>query len=395
MQTTDGFAGLRCLDCEQIFAADEVTHRCPDCTGALEPAYDEESLQTAHENLRRGPAPRSDGLARFEAVLPFPADSLLTMAEGSTPTVDCPGLAETFGVSQVLIKDEARNTTGGIVDREMALAVTAASQHGAADVSLPTTGNGGQAAAAYASRGGIDSHSFVPSRTTFANKAMINVHGGEMNVIGGRYPDAVDAFENSNEEWYSLAPFATPYRHEGAKTIAYELVAQLDSLPDAIVHPTGHGTSLFGIYRGFRELAATGTIDEIPRLYAAQPEGCAPIVTAHDEGTSEVAPIDSPDTISGPLEIPDPEGGSYVLDALDETNGGAVTTTDKELLEGAVSLAQAGVPTSATGGAAISGGENLADRGAFESDDTVLLINPTTANRECDILRSHLMSKGI
>lgn len=394
MQLTDGFDGLSCLDCGNQFSVDTTTGRCPDCGGALEAIYDEGILGEVHESRFAEQSP-SPGLSDFEGVLPFDAGAIPTLAEGATPTVDCPTLADGVGAASVCVKDEARNTTGAVTDREMALAVAAADQQGATEVALPTTGNAGQSAAAYAARAGIESTTFAPSRSNFANKAMINVHGGEMNVVGGRYGDAVEAFADASEDesWHSLAPFATPFRHEGAKTIAYELVTDLGAAPDAVVHPTAHGTVLFGMFRGFRELASTGTINDVPRLYAAQPEGCAPIVTAHKEGT-DPSPVEQPDTISGALEVPDPAGGKYVLDAIDETEGDAVAVSDKTLLEESVSLAQAGVPTSATGGAAVGAVKALGEQGEFEGEN-VVLINPTTSNREADILRSHLMSKGI
>lgn len=398
METTEGFTGVRCLNCEQVFEPD-TTGRCPDCGGILDPTYDEETLQGFHEQLLDGDSgngPTDRGLARFATALPFTGDQLVTLAEGTTPLVECPTLADEWNVDRVLVKDEGRNGTGGLVDREMALAVTAAREHGASDVALPSTGNGGQAAAAYAARAGLDSHSFVPSRTTFDNKAMINVHGGDMNVVGGRYPDACEVFESELAEgWHSLAPFETPYRHEGCKTLAYELVASLGAVPDAVVHPTSHGTGLVGIASGFRELAQTGAVATKPALYAAQAAGCAPLAEAWNTDEHDPDPVEHPDAICGPLEIPDPAGGPLVLDALEETGGGAIATSDDEMLDGAVTLAQAGVPTSATGGAAVSGGQALADRDTFDADDTVVLVNPTTANRESDLLRSHLMKQGI
>jgi len=395
METTEHFAGLRCLACEGLFDPETATHGCPDCGGALEPTY--EDLASAHEETFGGSEPGSIGIGRFAPVVPVAEERLVTAGEGGTPLIDCPDLADDLGVGAVLLKDEGRNGTGGIADRGMALAVAAARERGATDVALPTTGNGGQSAAAYAGRAGLASHSFVPSRTTFANKAMINVHGGDMNVVGGRYPDARSAFEDAieGEDWHSLAPFAEPYRHEGIKTLPYELVATLGGAPDAVVVPTGHGLSLVGIDRGFRELARTGWIDERPRLYAAQADGCAPIATAWDGGQDAVDPVEYPDAICGPLEIPAPAGGDYVLDALEETGGGAVATPDEEILDGAVGLASDGVPTSATGGAAVSGARTLAESDAFDDDETVVLVDPATANREADILRSHLMKQGI
>lgn len=395
MKTTDAFTGLRCLDCDGEFEP-TTTHRCPDCGGVLDPTYGTAELEAFHERLRDEGIKTGPGLGQFAPLLPFDREQLITLGEGATPLLESPPLADELGVERVVLKDEGRNATGGLADREMALAVTAASEHGASEVALPTTGNGGQAVAAYASRAGLDSHSFVPSRAVFANKAMINVHGGEMDVVGGRYPDAREAFDDAmGVDWYSLAPFETPYRHEGTKTVAYELFAALDDVPDAVVHPTGHGIGLVGIEKGFGELARTGTVDRVPRLYAAQPSGCAPVVTAWEAGKSSHDPVEHPDTICGSLEIPDPAGGSLVLDALDSTAGGAVAPDDEAILEAATSLSGAGIPTSATGGVAVSGAKRLATRDAFDANDTVVLIDPATANREADILRSHLMRDGI
>jgi threonine synthase len=395
METIDELAGLRCLDCGGRVDPGRAAGRCPDCQGPLEPTYD--SLEDAHDRLLGGEPGEPSGLERFAPVLPIARDRLVTLGEGSTPLVGCPTLADEFGVDRVHLKSEGHNGTGGIADRGMALAVSAAREQGAGTVALPTTGNGGQAAAAYAARAGLDSQSFVPSRTTFTNKAMINVHGGEMTVVGGRYPDAVSAFRDAiaGEPWHSLAPFAEPYRHEGIKTLAYELVAALGKAPDAVVVPTGHGLAAVGVDRGFRELATTGGIDRRPRLYAAQAAGCAPIATAWEDGDSDPRETEHPDALCGPLEIPDPAGGTYVLDAIAETGGGAVAVPDDEILESAVTLAGAGVPVSATGGAAVAGTAALAETGAFTGDDHVVLVDPATANREADILRSHLMSKGI
>ncbi|WP_436935915.1 threonine synthase [Halovenus marina] len=391
METTDAFAGLRCLDCAEQFDPVSTTHRCPDCGGTLEPTYGSDELATATESMPDEPR----GIADFAPVLPVPADSLLTTGEAATPRIDCPDLADEFGVGGVGFKAEGCNPTGGVIDRGMAVAVSVAREHGADEVALPTTGNGGQSAAAYASRAGLDSHSFAPSRTPFANKAMINVHGGEMTVVGGRYSDAREAFESAASDHYSLAPFATPYRHEGIKTLAYELHLDAEPTPDAVVCPTGHGGTLVGIYKGFRELATAGAIESIPHLYAAQAAGCDPIAAAWERGARTHDPVDHPDTICGPLEIPDPAGGSYVLNALETTGGAAVAVEDEAILEAAVSRSGAGVPTSATGGTAVAATRRLADQGAFEPNETVVLVDPATANREADILRSHLMKQGI
>jgi threonine synthase len=392
MQTTEAFAGLSCLDCG--VDTDPDGRRCPSCGGALAPTYDEDALAAAHEQLFAAdgtPARPGEGLARFAPALPFGADALVGLSEGATPLLSCPTLTDEWGV-EVRLKAEGANPTGGLVDREMAVAVTAAREQGASGVALPTTGAGGQAAAAYAARADIEATAAVPSRSSFDTKAMINVHGGEMNVVGGRYPDAVAAFADRGDGAHSLAPFETPYRHEGPKTLAYELAA---CDPDAVVHPTSHGTGLVGLHRGFRELAATGVIDTPSRLYAAQPAGCAPVVEAWEADRDAVEPVKYPDTIVGALEVPDPAGGSHALAAVTATDGGAVAVADDRLLDAALDAARAGLPVSATGGAAVAAGTALAEQGAFGDSETVVLVDPATANRETDMLRSRLMSEGV
>ncbi len=393
METTAAFTGLRCTDCGTH--ADADAQCCPDCGGHLDGTYDHGELAVDREHLDPG---TSAGLAAYADLLPFDGEWLVTAGECGTPLLPCPGLAADLGVEAVYAKDEGASTTGAALDRGMALAVTAAREQGATDVALPSMGNGGQAAAAYPARAGLDSHSFVPSRTPFINKAMVNVHGGDMSVVGGRFADATVAFEDAmaEEDWHSVAPFANPYRHEGMKTLAYELAAQLDwTAPDAVVHPTGHGAGIVGLRKGFDELERHDLAAVDTRLYAAQAAGCAPYATAWEDGEDDPAPVEHPDSIVGPLEIPDPAGGARVLDALDATGGAAIGTPDQDILEGATSLAEAGVTMGASGGAAYSGAQALADQGAFDDDDVVVLVNPTTGNKEADILRSHLMSKGI
>ncbi|WP_137288575.1 threonine synthase [Natronorubrum halophilum] len=396
MKTTDAFAGLECVDCGGVFDVDG-SQQCPDCGGALDPTYDYDAIDLDRDTLESRPF---DSQWRYEELLPFPRESAVTTNEGATALVDCPDLAAELGVERVLIKDDGRNPTGSTTDRGQSVALTAASQRGATDVALATTGNGGQAAAAYAGRAGLESHAYVPSRSSFTTKAMVNVHGGDMNVVGGRYDDAVGAYEEGlaeHESWHSVHPFHTPYRHEGAKTTLYEIVEQLEwSVPDAIAYPTGVGVGLVGAYKAATELRELGLVDELPGLYAAQAEGCAPIVEAFDAGRDAHEPVETPDTICGEIEIANPPASSRLLEALRETGGGAVATEDRDILAAAVQVAQhEGLEMAPSPAAAASGVWELAERGEFDGDETVVIVNTASGNKEGDVLRSHLMSQGV
>ncbi|WP_136717867.1 threonine synthase [Halorientalis salina] len=396
MDTSPAVRGLVCMDCAAAFDPADQTHRCPDCDGFLTVEYDLDSVDVTADELADR---RFEGLARYAELLPLSRETLVSMGEGTTPLVECPTLAEAWGVGQVYVKDESRNPTGSVTDRGLALAVSAACANGATDVALPTTGTAGQSAAAYAARAGLAAHAFVPARSPHGTKAMINVHGGEMSVVGSRFDDAVEAFEDAaaEEDWHSVAAFETPYRVEGRKTLAYEIAEQLDwTAPDAVVSPTGQGIGLVGLQAGATELSALGLVDGAPALYAAQAEGCAPIVEAFEDGRDEHDPVETPDTICGDVEVADPAGGSLALDAIRESDGGAVATEDAACLESAVAVAgDEGVEVGAGSAPAVSGAQALAEDGEFDADDTVVVVNTVAADKEADVLRSHLMSKGI
>ena len=395
METTDAFDGLVCRDCGGRHDPADAPGRCPDCGGILRAEYDHGSADWPPFEATPDP---TGSIWRFADLLPFRADVAPSLGEGGTPLVACPRLADELGVGRVLIKDEGQNPTGSVADRGLSVAITAAAAAGATDVALPSAGNDGHAAAAYAGRAGLASHVFVPTRSGFVQKAMINVHGGDMSVVEGRLPEATAAYEESmveNEDWHPVAPFAEPYRLQGRKTVLYEVVAGIGGAPDAIVHPTGEGAGIVGAYEAAMELRALDAIDHLPRLYAAQASGCAPIATAV-ETDAPVEPVERPDTICADVEVPDPAAGDWVVEAIQESGGGAVATDDPDVLESAVKVAEhEGVSVSPSGATAASGAWALAERGAFEADDTVVLVNTGAGAKTADVLRSHLMSQGV
>lgn len=389
METTPTFAGLFCPDSGETFDATTTHH--PDAV--LDPTYAYDAIDLSRPTLESRPF----GPTKYEELFPMPADTLVSLGEGGTPLIDCPTLATELGVGRCMIKDEGANPTGTFTDRGMSLAVSAARQHGASDVALATTGVAGQAAAAYAARAGLTSHAFVPSRSTFLTKATINVHGGDMTVVEGRIDDAESAFAErvTENDWYSLQSFETPYRHEGAKAIMYELVEQLDwDVPDAVIYPFEGSAGLVGMAKAAREFRDLGLIDALPPLYAAQSDACAPIVEAYETGAETHEPWDVPDTVCGGLELPDPNGSALVLEALRESGGGAIATSDSDILESAVTVAShEGIEMGVSAAAAASGAWAMQDK--FGEDDTIAIINTATGGKDADLLRSHLMGQGI
>ena len=396
MRTTDAFVGLTCLDCGEQFDPETTSHRCPDCEGILDPRYDLEAVDLTPDEI----ADRGTGsMYRYGELLPFSRETAVSLGEGTTPLVECPALADKMGVDRVLIKDEGQNPTGTFKDRGQSLAVTAAREHGADAIALNSAGNAGQAAAAYAARAGMDAHVFLPERAGFTQKAMVEIHGGDLHVadpIDGdaEIGDAGAAYARAmaDADWYSTKTFVTPYRHEGKKTMALEILEELDwQAPDAVVYPTGGGVGLVGMHKAARELRELGWIDELPPLYAAQATGCAPIVDAFEDGREEHQPVAEVETVCNGIAIPDPGASRQILSAIRESEGGAVATDDAAILEAAIEVAQSeGVEVGATCAAAASGAFELATRDEFDADDTVVLLNTGAGNKDVATLRSQL-----
>ena len=389
METTEAFTGLSCTGCGARFEADEPG-RCPDCDAPLDPTYDYDAV----DDFSPG-----DTMWSFEALLPTTRSSAVSIDEGGTPLVEAPSLADELGVARVVLKDEGRNPTGTLHDRGMALAVTAARARGVEPLAHASAGNSGQSAAAYAGRAGLRSYAFVPARSTFGNKAMVNVHGGEMRVVGGRYPAAVAARADLETEWHSLQEFTSPYRHEGAKTVGLELGSQLAfEAPDAVFVPCATGEVVVGVEKGLRELVELDLLGAVPPVYAVQPAGCSPVVAAWqratDGGDASVEPWRHPDTICGELEIPDPAGGGLAVEAVERSGGRALGVGDADLLESAVVATEhVGCEVSAAGGAAVAGAWTVADD--LSADATVAVVNPASGSKDADVLRSHLMGQGV
>ncbi|MDY6775114.1 MAG: pyridoxal-phosphate dependent enzyme [Halobacteria archaeon] len=344
-----------------------------DCEhGVLDPVYgeirDENGLDTDvdSDSIRIGIWEYSD----------LPSVEPVTMGEGDTPLVASPKLADGCGVSQLYVKDEGHNPTGSVRDRALSVAVSVAASEGAEGVSLFSTGNGGVSAAAYAARGGLKSEVYLPSRARHDAKSLINVHGGDMNVVRGRRRDARESFEPS-ESSVSVAPFETPYRHDGLKTVGYEIQTQLDDV-DHVVCPVGNGELFLGLDK---------SLDEDTRIHAVQTSGCSPVVDAFG---SEYQPCDSPDTVVGDLEVADTAAGDLIPRL---GRGEGITVDDSDALDLGLEAASDGVELSPSGGVAAAGALRLSEN--FDEDDTVVIINPASGRAYADVLRSQMMSRGV
>jgi threonine synthase len=278
-----------------------------------------------------------------------------------------------------MLKDETGNPTGSFKARGLAVAVHRARALGARHIALPSAGNAGSAAAAYAAAAGLGCTVAMPTDTPVPIVAETRAYGARVELVEGSIADAGRWIREriASEGWFDVSTLREPYRVEGKKTMGYELAEDLGwSLPEAVVYPTGGGTGLIGMWKAFDELEALGwTGPKRPRMIAVQAAGCAPIVAAFDAGREEAEPVAEPRTVASGLRVPAAIGDSMMLGILRGSGGTAVTVTDAELLAGASRLArEEGILAGPEAGAAVAALPELLKRGVIAPGDRIALF---------------------
>lgn len=326
-------------------------------------------------------ASRRADLWRYEEVLPVRDRSAqLTLGEGWTPLIESPRAARRLGVGRLWLKDEGLNPTGSFKARGLCLAVSRAMELGAKALAIPSAGNAGSAAAAYAAVAGLPVHVVVPVDTPSPIIAEITALGAEIELVDGLITDCAKVVRHGVEEhgWFDLSTLKEPYRIEGKKTMGYEVFEQLGGrLPDAIIYPTGGGTGLIGMWKAFEEMEALGWLGtERPRMFSVQAAGCAPIVRAWETGAESAETWQGATTYAAGLRVPHAIGDFLMLRALRESGGGAVAVPDRAMEEWVDYIgADTGVFAAPEGGATAAAIPRLRERGMIHDDDEVLLFN--------------------
>jgi threonine synthase len=371
------FTNLRCRSCGETYDETLTEFPCPNCDGILDPQYDYDSVDITPADWES----RSDSMWDYRELLPVTdPDALVSMGEGKTPLIDCPRIAADLDVGRLLIKDEGQNPTNTFKDRGQAAAVSRAVQQGAETVALNSAGNAGHSASAYAARAGLDCHVFLNHQAGEVKKDFVRVHGAHLHLSDGKIGDAGAAFTEAceREGWYSVKTFQTPYRHEGKKTMGYEIFEAFDwSVPDHIVYPTGGGVGLIGIWKAYQELHELGWVDaEPPSLHVAQTTGAAPVVEAIEAERERHDPWEDPESIARGVEIPDPGASPWMLEAVFESGGTGVAVDDQDAVDAALTMARRGGPEMCvTSAVAFAGTMQMAEAGVFGSDESVVVIN--------------------
>ena len=309
-------------------------------------------------------------LWRYAAALPLAPSNPVTLGEGCTPLV-----RRNWRGASALFKLEWFAPTGSFKDRGASVMVSILRQQGIDRILEDSSGNGGAAIAGYAVAAGIRAKILVPAYTQPAKTIQMRAYGAEVELVPGtRQNTAEEAMRQAKQIFYASHNWQAFFL-QGTKTLAYELWEDLGfRAPDNVIIPTGAGSNVLGCDIGFGELLRHRGIERLPKIFAVQPENCAPIHASFAAGGDQLVPVEAKPTIAEGTAITHPVRLKHVLEAIRRSQGATVTVSEQEIIAAVRELASNGLyaePTSAIAGAALS---KLLAAGAIRPNETTVVV---------------------
>jgi threonine synthase len=265
-------------------------------------------------------------IGEYREHLPVSANTpVVTLLEGNTPLLAAPRLSELVH-AEVYLKVEGANPTGSFKDRGMTMAISKAAEEGAKAVVCASTGNTSASAAAYAARAGLTCAVLIPDGAIALGKlAQALIHGAKVLQIRGNFDQALELVRELPEHApVTVVNSINPYRIEGQKTAAFEIVDALGDAPDLHFIPVGNAGNITAYWKGYGEYLEAGRATKRPRMMGFQAQGAAPIVLGH--------PVEAPETIATAIRIGNPASWSSAVAARDESGGIIDAVSDDEIL---------------------------------------------------------------
>ncbi|HVH73801.1 MAG TPA: pyridoxal-phosphate dependent enzyme [Stellaceae bacterium] len=338
-------AAYRCALCGREVPADRPLWRCA-CGGHL-------NLSPGRGMARAEIAGSEASLWRYGAALALAGPPRVSLGEGWTPLV-----ARDWAGTSVYFKLESQMPTGSFKDRGTAVMLNHLLEVGVGAIHEDSSGNAGASMATYAAAAGIPCCIYVPAAAPRGKLVQIAAAGAKIRAVAGsRQAVAEAALAAAGESFYASHNWQ-PYFIEGTKTLAYELWDQLGCrAPDNILVPTGYGSNILGLDRGFEELERHREIARRPRLFAVQAANCAAIAASWVAGRESFVEFAAEPTIADGIATPRPVRVVEVIRALKRSQGGVVAVAEGEIMPALSALGRLGLfvePTAATAGAALT-----------------------------------------
>ena len=365
----------RCIRCGKEYEATPNVTTC-DCGGILDIIYDYDYIKAnfTKETLKNRQDPT---MWRYRELLPVEESTEAPpLRVGGSPLYEEPRLATQLGLKKLWVKDDGLNPTASLKDRASAMAVAKAREAGAEVIACSSTGNAASSLAGNAAAAGLKTYIFVPSRAPKGKVAQLMTFGATVISVQGTYEETFELSKAAIDRWgwYNRNAAINPYLSEGKKTVALEIMEQLNwQVPDYIAISVGDGCTIAGLWKGLKDLYAIGFIDRLPRLISAQAAGCCPLNRAIAEN-KPWEPMEE-NTLADSIAVGVPRNAEKALMAIRESNGLVVNVTDEEIMAAQKLLGRTcgvfGEPAGVTGTAGV---KKLCEQGAIGANDTVVSV---------------------
>ncbi len=369
---------LKCLLCGEEYDPNEVKYTCPKCgqDGILEVIYDYDEIKKhfSKESLKEND---NYTMWRYLPLLPVNDPSKIgPLKVGWTPLYTADRIRKDLGMPHLWIKDDGRNPTASLKDRASAVAVVKAQELGEEAITCASTGNAASSLAGASASVGIKSYIFVPKTAPKAKIAQLLVFGATVFAVNGSYDEAFDLSIKATEEfgWYNRNTAFNPYMVEGKKTVALEIIEQMNfEVPDYVFVSVGDGCIISGVAKGYKDMLALGLIDRMPKLVAVQAEGCKPIVDAvNGDGTVKFV---QPKTLADSIAVGIPRNRVMAVRDVKESGGFGIAVSDEEILSAIKYLGSTqGIFAEPAGATGFAGMLKALKEGKISKNDRVVVI---------------------
>ena len=378
-----------CINCGTQYPLDEVIYFCRKCGDILEIKLDYDITKDILKKSGWRKTPLS--VWRYRDLMPIHDPSkIVTLNEGGTGLHQCKRLGKALGIKQLYVKNEGENPTGSFKDRGMTVGVTKAVELGVRSVICASTGNTSASLAAYAAKAGLQCAVLIPSgKIAYGKLAQAIIYGSKVIQVRGNFDQALEIVFKLSEKHRSiyLLNSINPFRIEGQKSLGYEICEQLDNeSPDRVVVPVGNAGNISAIWKGFTEFHNLGFVKTLPKMTGIQAVGAAPIAQAIKSGSSEIKPVNEPETIATAIRIGAPVSWKKAVNAIRSSGGTAETVTDVEILEAQKTLSRLeGLFVEPASASSIAGLKKLVENGTIERDERIVCVTTGHGLKDPDV----------
>ncbi len=380
---------LRCIGCGSVREKAEQNFRCPDCGDLLEIVYPDwnasgatrpAGLRTLWRQRRTSGLPLDQsGVWRFREMLPSFRDwqQVITLREGNTSLYEMPGCARAAGLKQLYAKHQGMNPTGSFKDTGMTVAASVARREGFRWVACASTGNTSASVAAYAARGEMRSLVLIPEgKVSWGKLSQALDYGAVTCQLKTDFDGCMRVLNEVVQRTpVYLLNSVNPYRLEGQKTTAIELMEQFDwQPPDHVIVPGGNLGNSSALGKAFLEMKQIGLISTLPRISIIQAAGANPLVrTMRENGGKQLVPVKA-ETAASAIRIGSPASWKKAVRVLQETGGTVEQVSEVEIALAKAEIGADGIGCEPASAVTLAGLKKLVKQGFVKSGESVVLI---------------------